>query len=284
MANKKLEPLFWINPNFRLQFPYFSIKWYKIDHQVLLQEALQEGMEKMVYQTKKNLMMIVLRSDHSGLDGKDHKESASEFFFGDNAAANQELYLSLWRTIADRYEGNATVAGYDLLNEPYCTYRYNSSKSADELHTILWDVYDRAYNVIRQEDADHVIIMEATWNPEDLPNPEAYGWENVMYEYHNYLYDDYDNVGGGQISNMENKTNAIGNADYNVPSYMGEFNYFNNYGAWDDGLALLTELGINWTSWTYKTITGYGNWGLYHHPEYMDNGLDISTASFDARA
>ncbi|WP_026521329.1 cellulase family glycosylhydrolase [Butyrivibrio sp. VCB2001] len=220
-------------------------------------------------------------SDHSGLDGKDHKEAASEFFFGDNAAANQELYLSLWRTIADRYEGNATVAGYDLLNEPYCTYRYNSSKSADELHTILWDVYDRAYNVIRQEDADHVIIMEATWNPEDLPDPEAYGWENVMYEYHNYLYDDYDNEGGGQISNMENKTNAIGNADYNVPSYMGEFNYFNNYGAWDDGLALLTELGINWTSWTYKTITGYGNWGLYHHPEYMDNGLDISTASFD---
>ena len=68
MANKKLEPLFWINPNFRLQFPYFSIKWYKIDHQVLLQEALQEGMDKMVYQTKKNLMMIVLRDDHSGLD------------------------------------------------------------------------------------------------------------------------------------------------------------------------------------------------------------------------
>ena len=63
MANKKLEPLFWINPNFRLQFPYFSIKWYKIDHQVLLQEALQEGIEKMVYQTKKNLMMIVIYSD-----------------------------------------------------------------------------------------------------------------------------------------------------------------------------------------------------------------------------
>ena len=68
MANKKIEPLFWINPNFRLQFPYFSIKWYKIDYQVLLQEALQEGMDKMVYQTKKNLMMIVLRNDHSGLD------------------------------------------------------------------------------------------------------------------------------------------------------------------------------------------------------------------------
>jgi aryl-phospho-beta-D-glucosidase BglC (GH1 family) len=220
-------------------------------------------------------------SDHSGVDGKDSKEAASKFFFGDEAAANQELYYDLWRVIADRYEGNATVAGYDLLNEPYCTYRYNSSKSADELHSILWDIYDRAYSVIRDEDPDHVIIMEATWNPEDLPNPETYGWENVMYEYHNYLYDDYDNLGGGQIANMENKTNAIGNADYNVPSYMGEFNYFNNLDAWDEGLQLLTEYGINWTTWTYKTITGYGNWGLYHHPEYMDDGLDISSASFD---
>lgn len=220
-------------------------------------------------------------SDHSGKDGKDSKEAASEFFFGDNAGANQELYYSLWRVIAARYNGNATVAGYDLLNEPYCTYRYNSSKSADELHTILWDIYDKAYDVIRQEDPDHVVIMEATWNPEDLPDPVDYGWENVMYEYHNYLYDDYDNVGGGQIVNMENKTNAIGNADYNVPSYMGEFNYFNSIEAWDEGLGLLTELGINWTSWTYKTITGYGNWGLYHHPEYMDKGLDISTAEFD---
>ena len=68
MADRKLEPLFWINPNFRLQFPYFSIKWYQIDHQVLLQEALQKGKGKMVYQTKKNLMMIMLRDDHSGLD------------------------------------------------------------------------------------------------------------------------------------------------------------------------------------------------------------------------
>ena len=63
-----MEPIFWINPNFRLQFPYFSIRWYKIDHQVLLQETIQKSDGKMVYQTKKNLMMIVLRSDHSGLD------------------------------------------------------------------------------------------------------------------------------------------------------------------------------------------------------------------------
>ena len=68
MADRKIEPLFWINPNFRLQFPYFSIKWYLIDHQVLVQEAMQGGRGKMVYQTQKNLMIIMLRDDHFGLD------------------------------------------------------------------------------------------------------------------------------------------------------------------------------------------------------------------------
>ena len=68
MADRKIEPLFWINPNFRLQFPYFSIKWYLIDHQVLVQEAMQGGRGKMVYQNQKNLMMMMLRDNHSGLD------------------------------------------------------------------------------------------------------------------------------------------------------------------------------------------------------------------------
>ncbi len=80
--------MFWINPNFRLQFPYFSIKWYKIDHQVLLQEATQEGTHKMVYQTKNNLMMIILRDDHSGLD----------LIYSDNTQFNN-LRLQSWLRI-----------------------------------------------------------------------------------------------------------------------------------------------------------------------------------------
>ena len=80
--------MFWINPNFRLQFPYFSIKWYKIDHQVLLQEATQEGTHKMVYQTKNNLMMIIWRDDHSGLD----------LVYSDNTQFNN-LRLQSWLRI-----------------------------------------------------------------------------------------------------------------------------------------------------------------------------------------
>ena len=210
-------------------------------------------------------------SDHSGVDGGSDKIGASQFFFGNNASYNQNLYYSLWETIASHYKGNPAVAGYDLLNEPYCTYRYNSGYSDSYLHNLLWGIYDNAYDRIRAVDPDHIIIMEATWNPVDLPNPTQYGWSNVMYEYHNYLYDDYDNANGGQISNMQSKINSINSANYNVPSYMGEFCYFNSANAWDQGLALLNNAGLNWTSWSYKVLSSYGNWGVYNHnPSKVD--------------
>jgi aryl-phospho-beta-D-glucosidase BglC (GH1 family) len=219
-------------------------------------------------------------SDHSGVDGGSKKKEASQFFFGSNATMNQQQYYSLWEKIADHYKGNPTIAGYDILNEPFCTYRYNSGLSDSTLHTLLYQIYNETYKRIRNRDPDHIIFMEATWDPSDLPDPHTYKWTNVAYEYHNYLYGDYDNVAGKQITNMKNKLNAIAAANYNVPSLLGEFNYMNNYEAWDEGLTLLTNAKVSWTVWTYKTLISEGNWGMYHHP--MTTGkINLEAASFD---
>lgn len=217
-------------------------------------------------------------SDHSGVDGGDEKEAASEFFYGDEQSVldNQELFYKIWEVVAERYQGNPVVAGYDLLNEPYCTYRYDSSVAVDDMHKTLWGIYDEAYKRIREIDDDHMIFMEATWDPVDLPDPKDYSWENVVYEYHNYYYGDYDNANGGQIANMAKKLNLIRKADYDLPSYMGEFSYFNSYEAWDEGLKLLSDAGLHWTMWTYRVTSNYGNWGLYHH-----NSSDISISAID---
>ncbi len=222
-------------------------------------------------------------SDHSGHDGGDHKMEASEFFFGDEETvkANQELYYKIWEAMADHYKDNPWVAGYDLLNEPYCTYRYNTGLGDAVLHKLVWDVYDEAYRRIRAIDPDHVIIMEATWDPVDLPDPALYGWENVMYEYHNYLYDDYDNAAGNQVTNMQKKLNAIRTANYNVPSYLGEFALFNNLDAWDEGVKAINESGVSWTTWTYKVISEYGNWGVRNQKDWKVNLL---TYDYDAIA
>lgn len=203
--------------------------------------------------------------DISGVDGESHQEETTYFFFGEDAASYQQQYLDIWTQIARHFAGNPVVAGYDVLNEPFCEYRYTTSRSENELHSLLWDVYARAYEAIRAEDADHMVIFEAVWDPSDLPNPATMGWENIMYEYHNYNYGDYDNLNGTQISSMKKKLRLIQAANYDVPSYMGEFCYFDNLDAWDEGLALLNEAGIHWTTWTYKTTSGNGNWNLYAH-------------------
>jgi len=217
-------------------------------------------------------------SDHSGIDGRDAKKTASEFFFGDNAEKNQKLYYEMWEKIAEHYKGNPVVAGYDLLNEPYCTYRYNSGLSDDELHKLVWDIYDVAYDRIRKIDKDHVVIMEATWDSWDLPNPKDYDWTNVMYEYHNYEYSNYDNENNAQIQSMKRKINNVNIGHYDVPNYMGEFNYFNNMDAWVEGLKLLDEEGFNWSIWSYKCRTDNDNWGVQ---KIASTTVDLENDSYE---
>ncbi|MCR5046663.1 MAG: glycoside hydrolase family 5 protein [Treponema sp.] len=219
-------------------------------------------------------------SDHSGVDGRNNKIKASEFFFGENSAKNQELFYTIWEEIARRCKDNPVVAAYDLLNEPFCTYRYNSGFADEELRKILWEIYDRAYKRIRAVDSRHLIAMEAVWDPVDLPNPKDYGWENVVYEYHNYFYGDDNNQKGGQISSMKRKLKAIEKAGYELPSFMGEFNFFANLKAWDEGLSLLNKSGISWTMWTYKTVRQVGNWGLYYSDSSIPS-INIEKDSFE---
>jgi endoglucanase len=217
-------------------------------------------------------------SDHTGIDGGNAKEAASEFFFGNNAASNQAKFYEIWEAIAQRYVTNKTVAGYDLLNEPYCTYRYSSSVGEDKLHSMLYAIYNEAYKKIRAIDANHIIIMEATWDPWDLPKPSTYSWTNVMYEYHNYEYSDYDNAEGKQISSMKKKLTNIKNYDtqYKVPNLLGEFCYMNSSSAWEEGMALLNTYGAHWTTWNYKVQANYGNWGIYN---CSTGKINISTAT-----
>lgn len=250
----------------RLPFWYLNI----VDMEGNLREDWYVRFDWFIENAKERGMYVILDfhgapgsqngSDHSGVDGGSNKMGASQFFFGSNNKANQELFYSIWEEIATRYKDEPAVAGYDLLNEPFCTYRYNMPISDQAIHEELWRIYDEAYDRIRAIDPDHIILMEATWDPVDLPDPADYEWTNVMYQYHNYLYDDYDNLAGKQITNMEDKLLKIKVADYDVPSLMGEFNYMNSFDAWEEGLALLNEEGIHWTMWTYKTTSG--NWGL----------------------
>lgn len=215
-------------------------------------------------------------SDHSGDTSRTNLYAGTEL-----GEAYREKTAELWVLVAEHFAGESNVAGYDLLNEP------TRASGATQ-----WDYYDVLYKAVREADPDHMIFIEATWEPNNLPSPEDYGWENVVYEYHHYNWD---------YNNQPNKSfytfkKLLGNT-HKVPSLIGEFN------AWGDsrrstGKRDQTDLeanagvlefyngeGWHWTTWTYKVVGTLrdSNWGLFNASTLLKDvtKIDPKTDSYE---
>lgn len=67
MAGKNIAPQYWINPNFRLNFPLFRVEWHMIDDYVLRQEARIEEPNRYCYTSHNSCMLIMKCDDQSVL-------------------------------------------------------------------------------------------------------------------------------------------------------------------------------------------------------------------------
>ena len=164
--------------------------------------------------------------DHSG-QVIDNVEDVT--FYRDTTLRQQTL--DLWREVASRYNGNPAVAGYDTLNEP--------GEKAGTTKSYHWDYYNEIYNTIRSVDPDHIIIFESCWGANDLPQPSQYGWTNVVYEFHHYVWDaesSYD----GQKTAADNLVSSL--TKFNIPIYIEEYTFF---GVWDAWSYVLNLFNIN---------------------------------------
>ena len=177
----------------------------------------------------------------------------------------QDRTVWLWEQIAARYAGRKSVAGYDLLNEPW-----------GGAPALLKSLMARTYTAIRAVDPDHIIIFSGHFNDISFyGRPEDNGWENVMYTVHNYP-----GLFGNGDPTVETHRQYIRqeipqrNQQYralNAPILVGEFNvvhqtaggaemmrrYFDIYG----------DYGWAATMWSYKVLTREGGiperfWGL----------------------
>ena len=210
-------------------------------------------------------VILDLHGAHGSQNGKDHSGDIST---GGDLYTN-ELNMTrteeLWVTVANHYKDNPMIAGYDLLNEPEGT--HGGIMTKDTPH---WDYYDRLYKAIREVDTNHIIIIESVWEHYNLPKPSVYGWKNVVYEYHYYMWDDYSNSVKQRIFLSQKVLNST-LANHNVPEYVGEFSFFDNPDSWVYGLRVFREQGWSWTVWTYKVI-GNNSWGIYN---YIDDDCRV---------
>jgi endoglucanase len=179
----------------------------------------------------------------------------------------------MWAQIAAHYNGNGTVAGYDLINEPS-----GSSSTAD-----VWPAYTNLYATVRAVDPNHMIIVEGTfgnWNWNMLPNPTVYGWTNIVYSMHEYQWG-ASNVAGIEAGADNQVADYHNHLSWNVPDYIGEWNNL-GYGAacYDYSINAYNNAGISWSMWAYKATHGLvpDGWGWYD-PTYWPTTPNITSDS-----
>lgn len=211
--------------------------------------------------------------------------------------------VELWQAIATHYRNNTTIAGYDLINEPFgvLTPAYYPTPQAG--YQALWNLYHRILTAIRNSaganDPDHLIVMEGVPSNKDwdtLPKPLTFGWTNVMYQFHFYCFSP--DKGGtcpedspaspnvqypAQQAFIDGKIAdaAVKQPAYNVPVMIGEFSGFHNKAVWDYYLTKFKEKGWSWAMWSYKAHDYPTDWGMYNHDGYNDALLNFFNDSIE---
>ena len=185
----------------------------------------------------------------------------------------------------ERADLASTILAYDLVNEP-------TKRTEIGTGPLQWTVMDALYKAIRTVDTQHVISIEGVWYTCSLPNPETYGWENVLYQYHFYNWNNK-TIKNWMFYNLQFALLSV--TDYDVPRMVGEFSFFGDSDAWAEYLAQYDKLGWGWTIWSSKIVSvGWwdSSWGIVVNKLNLQNDadtpideyklkLDLRTASFD---
>jgi hypothetical protein len=150
----------------------------------------------------------------------------------------RELTLRLWRDLATRYAGESVVLGYDLLNEPLPNEWQHSHGPA------LAELYRDLTAVIREVDADHLIVYEGShWATNWDIFTEVWD-ENSLLQFHKY----WSSADTAAIEPFLEARTRLG-----LPIYMGEGG--ENTREWlYTAFRLYEAHGIGWNLWPWKKI------------------------------
>ena len=152
---------------------------------------------------------------------------------------DRDLTVRLWRAIAERYKGNPTILGYDLLNEPIAPYH-----DVDTLNPRLEPFFRRVTEAIRAVDPGRIVFLAAgQWSSSfDMFGPPFA--PNLAYTYHSFW-----------ASTMRDSIQRHLNFSerYDVPLFLGETGELTD--GWNEGFRKLHEAhDIGWSFWTYKNL------------------------------
>jgi endoglycosylceramidase len=228
------------------------------------------------------------------------EQQAWESFWSNADAPNgiglENNYSKMLEYVANAFNGNPNVAGFELMNEP-------SPGISSFLSTLfgnpffdsqqLTPFYDQGADAIRAIDPSTPIFFEPNvlsnaGVPTDLGHVDA---TNTVLSFHDYCEFDLGPLGcipsvSGIVGNAENYAEAQG-----IPAFMTEF------GATSDQAEILAPMQgadqhlIGWTEWAYSgqgdittSASPPGSESLVYNPADPLTGANINTANLDTLA
>jgi aryl-phospho-beta-D-glucosidase BglC (GH1 family) len=252
----------------RLPISYLNL----LDEEGRLREDTLAVYDWFVQECSKREIYVILdlHAAPGSQNGRDHSGSSESILFTNSKA--QELTISLWVQLAGHFQGNPTIAGYDLLNEPE-----GNEEERAPWGDVQLPFFDHLYRAVRSVDPDHIILFNAIWEPTDMPDPAEYEWDNVMYEYHFYGWNRIEDV-TVQRRFIDSKVENNNRAGHKIPVLVGEFTMSDKLPSWEYALHVFNENGWSWTTWTYKT-DDMGSWGIYNSKAAATPKVNIDTDS-----
>ena len=179
------------------------------------------------------------------------------FNSGKDGFEARNAVIRLWTQVAVHYKDEPAVAAYDLLNRPL-HFNADWDKKLDTLHKF----YRRIYKAIRNVGDNHIVIMQAPFDPDTLPPENEFHADNVAYGLYSHFRTTFetDSLVSG-IRSLKNR---------NVPFVICKIRSEENL---DYSLTALNDTGA---SWFYGDFKGCGDTFAY-----IWNG-NISPADLDS--
>lgn len=156
-----------------------------------------------------------MHSAPGGQSGGWHCDSGSHLPYFWRHKDFQDRLVWLWQVIAERYQDNKWVAGYNLINEPADPSGFGRTDiggKSGKRQLRLVHVYDRLVEAVRNIDAKHIIFLDGNTFAADFtqfPDDVATRWSDAAYSIHDYAAYGFPNSPALYVGNDEQKERLV---------------------------------------------------------------------------
>jgi hypothetical protein len=178
---------------------------------------------------------------------------------------NQNKMISFWNKIAERYQDNPWIGGYDIINEPNWNFSSTNPNGCDETkNNPLRSLQINITEAIRKVDTNHLIIIEGNCWGNNYNGIFPLWDENMALSFHKY----WNTNDKGSIQQMVTYRDS-----YNVPIWLGESG--ENSNVWfTDAIKLVESNNIGWAFWPMKKIDNIAGITSVNEPKGYNNLLE----------